>query len=177
MIHIKTPGITKEAKRYLQKFGKEAVDEIIKTLKKIGEEEVRNTQSRLATRSTASGDIFDKVADEVTFDIVGAGPTQIPVLRFGAGDNFTGIIGSRGENIAGILAFGKKAGKPLKQRKLATPAKKSGTGFKLILQKGYVSPAREAEEAFLPKAEKNIEEKIEKRVPEALRKAFDEVKV
>ena len=177
MIGFKVPGITKDAREYLRKFGDEAVDKIVETLKKIGEEEVRNTQRRLATRSTASGDIFDKVADEVTFDIVGAGPKQIPVLRFGAGDDFAGITGSRGENIAGILAFGKKAGKPLKQRKLATPAKKSGTGFKIILQKGYVSPAREAEEAFLPKAEKNIEEKIERRVPEALRRAFDEVKI
>ena len=174
MIGFKVPGIAKEAKDYIRKFGNEAVDEIVNTLKKIGQEEVRNTQNRLFGRSTTAGDIFSEVADEVTFDIVGGGPKQIPVLRFGAGDNFEGVMGSRGGNIAGILAFGKKKGSPSSQKKFADYKK---TASKIFLPEGYESPARDAEPMFLDRAEENIERKIQERVPEALRKAFDEVKV
>ena len=96
------------------------------------------------------------------------------MLRFGAGANFAGVKGKRGEDIAGILAFGKKKGKPLSQRKFAEYKK---TASKIFLPEGYRSPEREAEEAFFPKAKSNIEEKIQKRIPEALRKAFNEVKI
>ena len=175
MIGIKTPPIGREVRKFLDKFGDKAVDEIVNVMKKAGQEEVRNTRSRLLTRSTTSDGIYDKVASEVTFDIVAGGPKQIPVLRFGAGDDFQGVMSSNKEvNLAAILMEGKKRGKP--QSKIATvPWKKLGGD--IFLPKNYESPAKDPEPAFLDKAEENLEKKIEEKVPEALRKAFGKVKL
>tara|TARA_R100001443_G_scaffold5194_4_gene13871 strand:- start:957 stop:1490 length:534 start_codon:yes stop_codon:yes gene_type:complete len=175
MIDFKIPPIGREVRKYMDKFGDKAVDEIVKVMKKAGQDEVRNTRNRLFSRSTTSGDIYQKVGSEVTFAINPAGPKQIPILRFGAGDDFQGVIGETGKqniNIAGILAFGKPKGSPQSNKKFAFYKK---LGAKIFLPEGYSSPAKEPEPAFLDKAEENLQKKIEEKVPEALRKAFGEV--
>tara|TARA_R100001082_G_C4362346_1_gene160005 strand:- start:1209 stop:1733 length:525 start_codon:yes stop_codon:yes gene_type:complete len=166
-------NIVPEVRKYMRKFGEEALVEIFDALQKIGDNEVRNTQRRLDGRSTTSGDIFNRVSDEVR-SVVLPGQNEVPFLRFGAGANFAGVQGKRGENIAGILAFGKRKGSPLSQRKFAEYKK---TASKIFLPEGYESPARDAEPMFLDRAEENIIRNIERKIPEALRKAFNEVKI
>jgi hypothetical protein len=171
-VEFQTPDITGIAKRYLNKFGQDAVDVIVETLKKIGETEERNTSNRLFSRSTANADIFERVGEAV-FSEIGEQSKKNVTLLFGSAPG----PGSRGANIASILARGKKQGPRQSQRKFATPAKKSGTGHKIFLPEGYRSPERKAEPMFFPRAQQNIMKNIEKKIPEALRKAFDEVKV
>lgn len=166
-------NIVPEVRKYMRKFGEEALVEIFDALQKIGDNEVRNTQRRLDGRSTTSGDIFSRVSDEVR-SVVLPGQREVPFLRFGAGENFTGVIGERGANIAHILAFGKAKGRPLRQRKFADYKK---TAKKIFLPEGYVSPARDGETMFLDRAQENIMRNIQKKIPEALRKAFNEVKI
>ena len=170
-IAFETPRISGIARRYMEKFGDKAVREIAKALQKVGDQEAKNTSNRLFSRSTASEDIFDKVGRGVYSELLEVSDDNIS-LEFGSD---TGQPGSRGANIAAILAFGKSTGSPLSMRKFATPAKKSGTGHKILLPKGYVSPARPEERMFFPRAQKNIRKNLEKKVPEALRKAFGEV--
>ena len=172
MIDFKIPPIGREVRKYMDKFGDKAVDEIVKVMKKAGQEEVRNTRNRLFSKSTTSGDIYQKVGSEVTFAINPAGPKQIPILRFGAGDDFQGVEGSRGANIAGILMEGKDKGRKSREKKFAFYKK---LGAKIFLPKGYSSPEKKPEPAFLDRAEENLEKKIEEKVPAALRKAFGEV--
>ena len=172
-IDFHVENIVPEVRKYMRKFGEKAEIEIFDALKKIGDNEVRNTQRRLDGRSTTSGDIFSRVSDEVR-SVVLPGQSGMPFLRFGAGDNFAGVRGKRGADIAYILAFGKEKGSPLSQRKFAEYKK---TASKIFLLEGYESPARDAEPMFLDRAQDNIIRNIEKKIPEALRRAFDEVKV
>ena len=180
MIDFKIPPIGREVRKYMDKFGDKAVDEIVKVMKKAGQEEVRNTRNRLQGRSTATGDIYDKVAEEGIFDIQGgsvsgSGKEDLPIIRFGAGERFAGIKGSRGENIAGILAYGKdKATKEIPEPYSVFRMWKK-LGRHIRLNPGYVSPEKKREEAFLPKAKDNIVRKLEDKIPEALRRAFGEV--
>lgn len=178
-VRFEFTDIRSDVIKYMRIFGQEAVDEIVKVMKKAGKEEVRNTRNRLQGRSTAAEDIYDKVAAEVTFDIQGgsvsgSGKEDLPIIRFGAGRDFAGIRGGRGENIAGILAFGKKEGKPIKEPHAVFRTWKK-LGKKIILRPGYVSPERKEEQAFLPQASENIVKKLEDKIPEALRRAFGEV--
>ena len=182
MIGFKLPGITKDAREYLRKFGDEARQKIKEQLEKIGKAEVGNTQRRLMTRSTASGDIYHKVADSVGFDIIDSrGPNELPILRFGSGegDDFAGVEGSRSKdglgNIAYILKEGFGGATVPKTGLLVRGAKKKG-GW-IYMSPGFRIPSRPKEEAFLDKAEENIERNIKQKIPDALRKAFDEVKV
>lgn len=172
-IEITVPDLVPEVHLYFRKFGERALVEIFDALEKIGQEEVRNTRSRLDRRSSMSGSIFSRVSDEVLYTVI-EGPRGFPMLRFGAGENFGGVRGKRGADIAHILAFGKAKGRPSRQKVFAEYKK---TANKILLPKGYVSPEREPEDAFFPKAKSNIEEKIQKKIPEALRKAFNEVKI
>jgi len=175
MIAFEFTDVRKISKRYLQKFGKKAHEEIVKVMKKAGQREVNNTKSRLMTRSTASGDIYNKVADEVHFEIVGDSQQDLPTLRFGAGENFTGVKGSRGGNIALILAQGFGGATVPDTGLFVKGAKK--VGKKIFLSPGKELPPRPAESAFLEKAMKNIPENLEREIPEALRKAFDKVEI
>jgi len=179
MIAFEFTDVRTISKRYLQKFGKKAHEEIVKVMKKAGQREVNNTKSRLMTRSTASGDIYNKVADEVHFEIVGDSQQDLPTLRFGAGENFTGVQGSRSKdgkgNIALILAQGFGGATVPKTGLLVKGAKK--VGKRIFLSPGKQLPARPPESAFLEKAMKNIPENLEREIPEALRKAFDKVEI
>ena len=180
-VRFEFTDIRSDTMKYMRIFGQEAVDEIVKVMKKAGQEEVRNTRNRLQSRSTAAGDIYDKVAEEVIFDIQGGSVSgsrkeDLPILRFGAGEGFAGIKGSRGENIAGILAYGKdKATKEIPEPYSVFRMWKK-LGRHIRLNPGYVSPEKKREEAFLPKAKDNIVRKLEDKIPEALRRAFGEVR-
>ena len=172
IIHFNTSNIVPDAIKYMKKFGEEAKVEIFDALKKIGKNEERNTQNRLTGRSTTTGDIFDKVGNSVNSAVL-PGNDGMPFLRFGAGKDFEGVRSQNGEvNIAGILAFGKRKGKPSSEKAQGFYKKLGG---KIYLPKGYESPAKEPESAFLDKAQDNIIRNIEQKVPEALRKAFGEV--
>ena len=171
-VEFQTPDLPSVAKRYLKKFGQDAMDEIVKTLRKKGKTEERNTSNRLFSRSTSSGDIFERVGESV-FSEIGEQNKKNVTLLFGSAPG----PGSRGANIAAILALGKKAGKELKKGTETKPAKKSPSQELIWLPAGYVSPERKADPMFFPRAQDNIKRNIEKKVPQALRKAFGEVKI
>ena len=186
------PLVTRELQNKFRKMEEEAKDEIIALMHNIGLEEEIATKRRMKRKSRGANDLYDKVAEGVDFRLEPSPFAQgLPFIRFGvssrtgAGD-FQGVKGSRGENIAGIVAFGKAKGKKLtekisvKKGKYYAGGKTSwggtgGTGygfFRTILKKGWQSPKKEKDTDLIQRASENMEEQIMRRIPDAIQRAY-----
>ena len=182
-----------------RKLGEEAKDEIRELMAQIAANETAATIQRMDRKSQTRGDIYDRVADGIDFDIYESSIADgIPSIRFGvsskygAGD-FAGIRGSRGANIAGILAFGKAQGSPLKKGIMVEKPKGWGlvsgsgpqgfleagrgisggySGMRMYLAAGWSSRARPADEDLLEKAMENMQLSLERSIPLAIERAY-----
>jgi hypothetical protein len=185
----------RSVQQMFRKLNNEAQDEIREMLIDIAADETFATIKRMEAKSKGQGDIYDRVADGVDFDLVeGAIASNIPTIRFGVSSrsgrgDFKGMRGSRGANIAALLAFGKAQSTPLdkgiyvKRSPGMGPASqdwaKEGRGigggyqmFSLFLRENYVSKAREGDDSLLLDAMMNIQADIEKNIPAAIQRAY-----
>ena len=182
-----------------RKLNAEAKDEIRNLMIAIAANETAATIQRIDKKSQTQGDIYDKVADGIDFDILESAVAEgIPSIRFGVSSktgaaDFAGIKGSRGENIAGILAFGKRAGTKLKKGIWVNRPKGSGlvggrgplgfleagrgisggyTGMKVYLKENWHSEARPRDDDLLTDAMANMQADLERNIPLAIERAY-----
>ena len=193
---VKFSNLQKDVRKYMDEFSDDAVKEIHKQLKKIGDSEKRNTKARLTRSITDQKSMAARVADTIDYDI-GMG-NQGASIRFGSrsesGQNFGGIRGkSRGDkaaNISALAQYGKDRATPLTKltrvkasAKIQSSRKGVGTstGRLIALPKGFISKewnpiGGKGGAGWMDTAEENIMEKMEK-IPEILKQVFDEVNV
>ena len=175
-----------DTKQMMKLFEKEQKDAVEAVLRDIGRTESRD----MAKRLKGKGRIGQKVAAAVNFALrPEESKDKYAVLEIGALDH--DVIGSRGADLAHILAFGKAKGKPVKEppkRILANGSTNKKWFFNNAPGKGitfqfptykkggkpYVSPEKEPEPAFLEKSMQNIEKKIQDRVMEGLIDGWNE---
>ncbi len=97
--------------------------------RELGEKEEERIYRDLMKKSRAPGDIYDRVSENMASAVQHTGASRFDesvILTIGATEegpiNFeAGVEGSRGEDIAGILQYGKKEGKALQKDILAKP--------------------------------------------------------
>tara|TARA_R100000995_G_scaffold46027_1_gene21698 strand:- start:5158 stop:5817 length:660 start_codon:yes stop_codon:yes gene_type:complete len=95
----------------------------------LGEKEEVRIHNDLMRKSKGSGDIYQRVAENMISLVMHTGSQkylesvilEIGASDAGAADIGAGVTGSRGEDIAGILQYGKREGKELSKDILAKP--------------------------------------------------------
>ena len=172
-----------DVEKLMKTFEKEQKREVEEILKSIGQEESRNMKSRL---NNLSGSMGAKVAATIASRMVDYNG-DYKELEIGSikGE----AIGSRGANLAIILAEGKGRGSEVRM-----PPRESGIWFfgnspsssyggfvtpkslahpVSVIKKAYRSPAKEPEPKFLEQGMENIERKIQERVIEGIIEGWD----
>ena len=196
-------GNSKELKREFKKLENRAKDKIVDKMHKVAGDELIATMKRLQSLSRASDDIYAKVSKTVDYNLIESPYADgLPVIRFGSSSktgakDFRGIRGSRGENIAGILAFGKAKGKALTKSIFVKPGKAwqpmtdvfasqaatkhyplggdslSYWQTKSLLKAGWSSPKKDAEPKFLIAATEGLDTRLKNEIPLAIKAAYE----
>jgi len=171
-----------DMKKIMKVFEEEQNKTVNAVLKKIGREEANDTKKRLQGK----GRIGRRVARAVSSGLAKSKDGEYDVLQIGVLDE--DVIGSRGADLAAILAFGKKEGKPTRPKDAPAlysinPSNASvwffGNSpnhppvFNRPTSPGYVSPEKRPEPAFLDQAAENIEKKIVRKIGEGLVKGWE----
>lgn len=171
-----------DMKKIMKVFEEEQNKTVNAVLKKIGREEATATKKRLQGK----GRIGRRVARAVSSGLAKSKDGEYDVLQIGVLDE--DVIGSRGADLAAILAFGKKEGRPTRPKDAPAlytinPSNASvwffGNSpnhppvFNRPTKPGYVSPEKRPEPAFLEQAAENIEKKIVRKIGEGLVKGWE----
>jgi len=169
-------------KRMLKDFEKEQKIEVEKILSEIGQEEAKNMRSRLqrirADGTPRVGGIGAKVASTVASRMHEANGDY---KQLEIGSIKGRAIGSRGADLAVILAEGKAEGSPIKDPPGERPSwffgnsPNTGKTFNFPVKApkpGYISPAKDPEPEFIEKGMENIERKVRERVMEGIEQGW-----
>jgi len=175
-----------DVEKLMKTFEKEQKREVEEILKTIGQEESRNMKARLNNLGSGYSSMGAKVAATVASRMVDYNG-DYKELEIGSikGE----AIGSRGANLAIILAEGKGRGSEVRM-----PPRESGIWFfgnspsssyggfvtpkslahpVSVIKKAYRSPAKDPEPKFLEQGMENIERKIQERVIEGIIEGWD----
>ena len=174
-----------DMKKVMKVFEEEQNKTVNAVLRKIGRDEANDTKKRLRGK----GRIGRRVARAVSSGLAKSKEGEYDVLQIGVLDE--DVIGSRGADLAAILAFGKREGKPV--REVPPPGLYSlNPRIKTVwffgnapshppvfnrpvnpIDPGYVSPEKKPEPAFLEQAAENIEKKIVRSIGEGLTQGWE----
>tara|TARA_Y100000361_G_C11011588_1_gene264659 strand:+ start:33 stop:638 length:606 start_codon:yes stop_codon:yes gene_type:complete len=157
-----------DLREVMKEFTKEQKKEVDKVLREIGQEEAKNMRSRIKKGDNAS--MGAKVAATISSKLY---ERRGDYRELEVGSIRGQAIGSRGADLAVILAEGKKRGSPVRdnpERAVWFFGNSPSTQktFNFPVEPGYVSPAQKPDKRFIEQGMVNVERKVRERVIEGI---------